>query len=123
MQLKSVLIAAGALILAACQHAGAESPVQTQAAADEGSEGLALAQAACAGCHSVEAYGLSPNPAAPEWPVIANTQGLTRETLTHWLTQAHNYPEQMDFYLEEDEVELLVDYMLTLQRDDYHPPY
>ncbi|ANC50490.1 phosphoribosylamine--glycine ligase [Aurantiacibacter atlanticus] len=71
----------------------------------------------------VEPYGQSPNAQAPEWPRIANTPGLTRETLTEWLTEAHNYPEQMDFYLEADEVELLVDYMMTLRRDDYHPPY
>lgn len=86
-------------------------------------EAHALAQAACAGCHSVEPYGLSPNPNAPEWPVIANRQGVTRQTLTSWLVEAHNYPEQMDFYLEDDEVDQLVTYMLSLQRDDYHPPY
>ena len=82
-----------------------------------------MAQAACAGCHSVEAYGLSPNAEAPEWAVIANTPGLTRETLLTWLTGAHNYPEQMDFYLDQDEAETLADYMLSLRREDYHPPY
>ncbi|WAT19068.1 c-type cytochrome [Aurantiacibacter sp. MUD11] len=103
-------------LLAACQTA-------QPGVAEVDPEGHALAQAACAGCHSVEPYGLSPNPDAPEWPVIANTPGLTRETLTTWLVEAHNYPEQMDFYLEEDEVELLVNYMLTLRREDFHPPY
>jgi len=120
MQKKTISIIAGALLLGACQHAGAPEPVTI---AEEHRDAHALAQAACAGCHSVEAYGLSPNTAAPEWPVIANTPGLTRETLTVWLTGAHNYPEQMDFYLEEGEIEQLVDYMLTLRRDDYHPPY
>lgn len=103
------------LALAACQT--------TPEAAAPDPEAHALAQAACAGCHSVEPYGLSPNPEAPEWPLIANREGLTRETLTTWLTSAHNYPEEMDFYLEEDEVAQLVDYMLTLRREDYHPPY
>lgn len=103
--------------LPACQTVEPE-PVAEADPADH-----ALAQAACGGCHSVEAYGLSPNPDAPEWPVIANTRGLTRETLTTWLVDAHNYPTEMDFYLEDDEVEQLVDYMLTLRREDYHPPY
>lgn len=103
--------------LAACQTVEPE-PV---AAADP--EDRALAQAACGSCHSVEPYGLSPNPDAPEWPAIANRRGLTRETLTTWLVSAHNYPSEMDFYLEDDEVEQLVDYMLTLRREDYHPPY
>ena len=113
---RSIYLAAPLLVLAACQTTATQS-----AAVDP--EAHALAQAACAGCHSVERVGLSPNPDAPEWPVIANTPGLTRATLTTWLTDAHNYPEEMDFYLEEDEIDQLVTYLLTLQDADYHPPY
>lgn len=105
-------------MLAACQTTEAE-PVAAQADPED----RALAQAACGSCHSVEPFGLSPNPQAPEWPTIANRPGLTRETLTTWLVDAHNYPVDMDFYLEDDEVQQLVDYMLTLRREDYHPPY
>ena len=104
-------------MLAGCQTA---QPQLAVAEADP--EDHALAQAACAGCHSIEPYGLSPNADAPEWPAIANTRGLTRETLTTWMIDAHNYPADMDFYLEDDEVEQLVDYMLTLRRADYRPP-
>ncbi|RJY09020.1 c-type cytochrome [Aurantiacibacter aquimixticola] len=104
--------------LGSCQHAPESVPV-----APEYREAHALAQAACAGCHSVEPYGLSPNPAAPEFPRIANARGLTRDSLANWLTEAHNYPEQMDFYLDEEEVETLSAYILTLRREDYHPPY
>lgn len=103
--------------LAGCQTAEPE-PVLAANPEDH-----ALAQAACASCHSVEAYGLSPNPDAPEFPAIANRRNLTRETLTMWLVDAHNYPVDMDFYLEDDEVEQLVDYILTLRREDYHQPY
>lgn len=119
MHYRFALFAVGAMLLTACQHTAPE----TEAAANPqaGSEAHALAQAACSQCHSVEPYGLSPNTNAPEWAVIANTPGLTRESLTGWLVEAHNYPEQMDFYLEEGEVELLVDYMLTLRREDYRP--
>ncbi|WP_340587108.1 hypothetical protein [Erythrobacter alti] len=113
---RPAILALSSLLLSSCQHAAPQS-------AYEQHEGRALAQAACGGCHMVEPYGLSANPQAPEWAVIANTPGLTRETLLTWLTEAHNYPDQMDFYLEQDEAELLADYMLTLRRDDYHPPY
>ena len=110
-----ILVAA----LAGCQTAEPEAVAAVQADPVD----HALAQAACGSCHSVEAFGLSPNPDAPEWPAIANRRGLTRETLTPWLVSAHNYPAEMDFYLEDDEVQQLVDYMLTLRREDYHPQY
>jgi mono/diheme cytochrome c family protein len=115
----------GLVALAGCNTAPdpAAQPAPLPAAVADRGEGYRLAQAACSQCHSIEAFGLSPNTAAPEWPVIANTPGLTRETLTTWLTDAHNYPGEMDFYLEADEVGQLVDYMLTLRREDYHPPY
>lgn len=103
--------------LAACQTTGAPT-----AAASPTSDAHALAQAACSQCHSVEAHGLSPNPKAPEFPVIANSQGLTRASLTNWLRNAHNYPEEMDFYLEDDEVAGLVSYILSLEDDEYQPP-
>ncbi|WP_271077110.1 c-type cytochrome [Aurantiacibacter sp. MUD61] len=122
MKVSHFLVASAGVALAACQPSSGQETAAVSAQPMH-SEGHALAQAACAGCHSIEPVGLSPNPQAPEWPVIANTRGLTRETLTNWLVEAHNYPEQMDFYLEDDEVEQLVDYMLTLQSDDYHPPY
>ncbi|MGB3796578.1 MAG: c-type cytochrome [Alteraurantiacibacter sp.] len=106
------------LVISACQTAQPQTVAMKADPQDH-----ALAQAACGSCHSVEAYGLSPNANAPEWPAIANRRGLTRETLTVWLIDAHNYPADMDFYLEDDEVGQLVDYMLTLRREDYHPPY
>ncbi|WP_137681105.1 c-type cytochrome [Aurantiacibacter suaedae] len=86
------------------------------------SDGHALAQAACAGCHSVERYGLSPNPKSPEFPTIANARGLSVATLTNWLRSAHNYPEEMDFYLEDDETASLVSYIFTLRDEAYQPP-
>jgi len=83
---------------------------------------LAFAQGACGGCHAVEANALSPNPEAPEWPLIVNRSGLNEETLTTWLVDAHNYPEEMDFDLDAPQVEDLVAYMLTMQSEDYEPP-
>ena len=100
-----------ALGLAACEHpAGRSSP-----------EDLAFAQAACGGCHAVERYGASPNPDSPPFAAIANQPGLTRDTLGTWLRDAHNYPEEMEFYLEGPEVDRLVDHMLTLRDPNYRP--
>lgn len=122
--MKPLVALLGLAALAGCQTAPAPATVASGAAPSENEErGYRLAQAACSQCHSIEAFGLSPNSDAPEWPVIANTPGLTRETLTTWLTDAHNYPGEMDFYLEADEVDQLVEYLLTLRREDYHPAY
>ncbi len=117
-----IAIAAVAALAAACQPA----PEPQSAAADPDAEVdgsvLAFAQAACGGCHAVEQYDLSPNPDAPEWPRIVNTPGLTAATLSGWLRDAHNYPVEMDFDLDAPQVDELVAYMMTLQRDDYEPP-
>jgi len=83
---------------------------------------LAFAQGACADCHAVEPPALSPNPAAPAWVDIANRPGLTAETLSTWLRDAHNYPEDMDFDLNSARVKDLTDYILTLRDKNYKPP-
>lgn len=79
-------------------------------------------QAACGGCHSVEAIGVSPNPRSPTFADIANRPGLTQETLTVWLRDAHNYPDEMDFDLETPQVGEVAAYILSLRSADYHPP-
>lgn len=83
---------------------------------------LGFAQSACGGCHAVVDNAISPVAEAPEWPLIVNTEGLTRDTLRTWLVDAHNYPQEMDFTLSREQVEELVNYMLTLRRADYRPP-
>jgi cytochrome c553 len=81
----------------------------------------ASAQAACGGCHAIEANGTSPNPDAPPFHRIVNQEGLEAETLTSWLLEAHNYPEEMEFTLSPGEVDELVAYMLTLRDTNYRP--
>ena len=83
--------------------------------------GLAFAQGSCGGCHAVEPHGVSPNPNAPPFAAIVNQQGLSDATLGDWLRDAHNYPEEMEFYLEGPEVDALVAYMLTLRDPNYRP--
>ena len=116
---KSCLLALP-LLIGGCQTVAADRAEVAPPVAS--SDGHALAQAACAGCHSVERYGLSPNPKSPEFPTIANARGLDVATLTNWLRNAHNYPEEMDFYLEGDETASLVNYILSLRDEAYQPP-
>lgn len=80
-----------------------------------------LVQGVCGDCHGVEPPFLSPNPDAPSFEAIANSAGLTGESLTRWLIDAHNYPELMEFELSEAEAREVADYMVTLQREDYTP--
>lgn len=112
-----------ALGVAACQYSASESAVASAPAPMNEAEHhrLAFVQAACGGCHAVETPGLSPNPASPPFADIANREGLTRATLVTWLTDAHNYPEMMDFDLDPPQVEQIADYILTLRSEGYLP--
>ncbi|WP_417592887.1 c-type cytochrome [Parasphingorhabdus sp.] len=84
-------------------------------------DGLAFAQARCAGCHNVMDGQASPNASAPRFEAIANTRGLTDDTLKAWLRDSHNYPGQMDFEIDAKRIDDLAAYMLTLRSPDYRP--
>lgn len=120
---REFLLSLAVLGAAACNHGAANAPASMtvpQASLPEAEhERLAFVQAACGGCHAVETPGLSPNPASPPFAQIANRAGLTRATLLHWLSDAHNYPEVMDFDLDEAQVEQIADYILTLRSAGY----
>jgi mono/diheme cytochrome c family protein len=103
--------------LGACQPVEAVQPAGTPAS----DRSLAFVQGSCGGCHAVDRHGVSPNPDAPPFAAIVNRPGLTPETLSIWLRDAHNYPEEMEFYLEGPEVDALVAYMLTLRDPNYRP--
>ena len=111
------------LFAGACAYSASEYGVAGAPALDDSSSAeydrLAFVQAACGGCHSVEPPDLSPNPLSPPFADIANREGLTKATLVGWLTDAHNYPEMMDFDLDPPQVEDIADYILTLRSDDY----
>lgn len=85
-------------------------------------QGRALAQESCSGCHAIDHAIASPNSNAPLFPVIVNQEGVSAETLSYWLRGAHNYPSEMDFYLDAQKVDALVAYMLTLQDPNYERP-
>ncbi|WP_394268968.1 hypothetical protein [Qipengyuania sp.] len=83
---------------------------------------LQFAQAACGGCHAVEAPWLSPNPASPSFADIANREGVTEATLHTYLVDAHNYPLEMDFDLDQGQARALAHYILSLRDPNYRPP-
>lgn len=115
--MKAAFLLPMAICVGACQSFASPET----ASAGSSNARLAFAQGACGGCHAVERNQDSPNPAAPPFARIVNQEGLTRASLSSWLRDAHNYPEEMEFYLEPQEVDDLVDYMLTLRDIHYQP--
>jgi mono/diheme cytochrome c family protein len=111
-----------ALPLAACQSLPSDAPPPPAATPVAASPGQAFAQATCGGCHAVGRYGHSSNSNAPPFMAIVNQEGLTEETLSTWLRGAHNYPSEMNFYLNDQQVTELVTYMLTLRDPNYRRP-
>lgn len=59
---------------------------------------------------------------SPTFAMIANSAGLTRETLSEYLRDSHNYPETMNFEVVEEDSYVLAAYIITLRSDDYTPP-
>lgn len=113
----------GTLALAACQSTGTDpagNQTSRAALAETDADGVPmLVNAVCGSCHAVTPGTLSPLPQAPTFPAIANREGLTRETLTAYLRDAHNYPDIMDVGLDDEDVRLVADYMISLKDPDY----
>ena len=120
------LVPLGVLTLAACQAGG--EPVQPlpaePVAATPGRYDAvpAFAEAVCGDCHALVPHDLSPNVEAPPFAEIANRPGLTEQTLRAFLSDAHNYPEAMDFDLEGNHVDEMTAYFLSLRDEDYELP-
>lgn len=113
-----ILAALGVVaLLGGCAYEGERA----ESASGPSQPSLAFVEASCGGCHSVERQGISPNPDAPPFAAIANQEGLNEATLETWLLDAHNYPEEMEFELEQPEVAGLVNYILTLRDPNYRP--
>jgi mono/diheme cytochrome c family protein len=112
------------LLLAACQSVPAPAPPAPPPPPGQSvtSPGRSFAEAQCSGCHGVVGDLSSSNPDAPPFAAIANQEGLTEETLATWLRGAHNYPAEMNFYLNERQVNELVAYFLSLKSPNYRRP-
>ena len=116
--MKKLSLVCLSLALAACQQVPSPSPTTPSPLA---AQGKAIAEASCSRCHAIE-LGRSSYSEAPSFPVVANHEGVTAETLSVWLSGAHNYPREMDFSLREAEVNALVAYLLTLRDPNFRRP-
>lgn len=125
MTQRLLLVAAALASLAACQTPGATPGgppmVGKPTARSPDTRAPAFVEAACGGCHAVEPPFLSPNPASPSFAAIANRRGLSERSLATWLSEAHNYPEEMDFTLTKPQVDQIAAYMVTLRDAGYVP--
>jgi mono/diheme cytochrome c family protein len=100
---------ASAASLAACQTTG------TAKTAEKPPLAPAFVEAACGGCHGVEPPFFSPNPRAPSFADMATRKGVGDGPLAKWLSNAHNYPEDMEFDLTAEQIDQIVAYMVTLR--------
>ena len=121
---KLFLASITAIALSACALAPRQDSVANSSAPaasslpnepDGATAGLRLAEARCSGCHAVTPGQISPNSDAPPFASIAQRPGLTHSSASTWLSQSHNFPDQMNFYLESDQAEQLATYLLTLR--------
>lgn len=123
---KSLAIALTALCLTACQSTPSEQvntlAVVAETPAASVQAGAHMAEALCSGCHAIEPGEISPNPQAPSFVAIANTSGLTQDTLSKWMRDSYNFPDKMDFEVPDEDVDDLAAYIITLRGDDYTPP-
>lgn len=109
-----VLAAATLLLaLAACTTTPHQAPYEGNA-----SMGMLIARDSCGSCHAVSLVGESPEEDAPAFREVINRPGMTREALTRWLTDAHNYPIEMGVHLEPHQVDSLVAYMQRMQAEE-----
>ena len=114
------VMALASLLLAGCQSAGpVAAPAAASTAAADADAVPDYVTAICGECHAVKDNAVSVNPQAPGFADIANSPGLTRDTLVTFLSDAHNYPMQMDVDLVKEDIEVIADYMLTLRSEDY----
>ncbi len=77
-------------------------------------QGRDLAQQICAECHAVgSSPGVSPNPEAPPFELIANLPGMTSIALTAALRTSHR--EMPNVMLKPDELSNIIAYILSLK--------
>jgi mono/diheme cytochrome c family protein len=82
--------------------------------AGDAKRGLAYASKNCTECHTIERDGwTSPNPEAPPFQQLANTQGVSWIALTAWLQSSHkNMPNLL---IQPKDREDVIAYILSLK--------
>ncbi|QZD88725.1 hypothetical protein K3148_07565 [Qipengyuania aurantiaca] len=109
------------VILVSLMLAGCQSSESVRLANDQ-NKAPDFVVAVCGECHAVTANAVSLRSDAPGFADIANSPGLTRESLETFLSDAHNYPMQMDVDLDEGDIKVIADHIMTLQSKDYIRP-
>lgn len=117
MALRTIALPFLAAAATACQPVPSGPPAP--AAPSTALQGQARAETLCSGCHAVGRSGTSSNRNAPPFHSIINQVDLRPETVSAWLRDAHNYPSEMNFSLNERDVNLLVAYMISLRDPNY----
>jgi hypothetical protein len=64
-------------------------------------------------CHALKQVETSPEPTAPPFADVANTQGMTATALTVWLTTSH--PTMPNIVIEPHDMDNVVAYILSLK--------
>lgn len=100
-------------------HKVVAQPAVTLSAAE--ARGLAFAKQRCSACHAVGVNGTSPNPESPPFQDIANRPGVTTASLRQFLSDSHNYPDAMNFRVEDSDIMDLAEYILTMKQAGYRP--
>jgi mono/diheme cytochrome c family protein len=86
------------------------------AAQDLGTPGLGkeYAERVCVECHDVEAGGeISPNPDAPSFQSVADTEGMSPRALAVWLQTSH--PTMPNLIIKPDDMDNVIAYIMSLR--------
>jgi mono/diheme cytochrome c family protein len=81
--------------------------------AQDSAAGRRIAEAECAGCHSVGKEGRSPLPAAPAFREFGRRWSIDEGALGERVSMAHG--DMPEFIFEPDEIADLVAYLLSIQ--------
>ena len=82
--------------------------------AGDAAQGKRFAQSECAGCHGVDANQRSRNQAAPSFPDIAASPGLTATAIRVWLQSPH--ATMPNIKLSDEDKDNVIAYLLSLKR-------
>ena len=117
--MRLILLAAAAVVLVSCaaheetapDRAALSGAAELDALAESGRD---IAEAQCAGCHSVGEYGASPNPDAPVFRTIFQrySADVLEEELIEGIRVSHPMPE---FQFNPQGTDALIQYLRSIQ--------
>lgn len=117
--MRRLVVLAAAAFLAACAGQPAETAVEP-APADLAADGRDIAEAQCAACHAIGAYGESPMSAAPPFRTVLARyrEEVLKEELIEGVQVTHPMPE---FQFNPQGVDALIAYLRSIQQPSTQP--